>query len=120
MGRRKWIQQAAEVDPAPAPLSEALDEGQGPFRGFLMIECEECRAVKAFCAKRELYAFRCDKCGHETPLENLLPMFMRCKCGRQFRYKTNLTAPEFSHNCLDCESPVDMRLNRRRTAYVTI
>lgn len=28
------------------------DDGQGPFKGFLMIVCEECGAAKAFCAKR--------------------------------------------------------------------
>lgn len=63
------------------------DEGQGPYKGFLLIVCEECGAVKAFCAKRETYSFRCDECGYETPLENLRPMYMHCKCGKSFRYK---------------------------------
>ena len=103
-----------------APMSENVDRGQGPYRGFLMIQCEECGAVKAFCAKRELYGFRCDACRHETPLENLRPMFMRCKCGREFRYRTNLTVPQFTHECLECKSPVDMKLNYMGTAYVTI
>lgn len=50
-----------------------------------MIECEECGEVKAFCAKRETYSFKCN-CGHITPLENLRPLFMHCKCGEDFRY----------------------------------
>lgn len=51
------------------------DEGQGPYKGFLLVVCEECGEIKAFCAKRETYSFRCDKCGHETALENLRPMY---------------------------------------------
>lgn len=96
------------------------DEGQGPYKGFLLIVCEECGAVKAFCAKRETYSFRCDECGYETPLENLRPMYMHCKCGKSFRYKTNATTETITHTCIACKAPVDMELNRRGTAYVTI
>lgn len=69
------------------------DDGQGPFKGFLMIVCEECGAAKAFCAKRETYSFR---------------------------YRTNATAETITHTCLRCKAPVDMELNRRGSAYVTI
>ena len=94
-------------------------QDQGPYRGFLLIRCEECGEVKGYCAKRETYSFRC-KCGHETPLEKLRPMFVKCKCGKEFRYKTNLTDQRYTHTCLDCGSPVDLEVNRRGTAYVTI
>lgn len=103
---------------APAAPKDT-DEGQGPFRGFLMVKCEECGEVKAYCAKHETYGFRC-KCGHETPLENLRPMFMHCKCGKSFRYKTNLKDKQYTHTCMDCGTPVDMEINGRGTAYVTI
>lgn len=101
------------------PAGATVDKDQGPYRGFLLIRCEECGEVKAYCAKRETYAFRC-KCGHETPLEKLRPMFVKCKCGKEFRYRTNLTDEHYTHTCLDCGSPVDLELNRRGTAYVTI
>lgn len=99
--------------------SAKVDEGQGPYKGFLMIECEECHEVKAFCAKRETYSFKCN-CGHITPLENLRPLFMHCKCGEDFRYKTNITRPTISHTCIVCKAPVDMEINKKNTAYVTI
>ena len=68
------------------------DADQGPYRGFLIVQCEECGAIKAFCAKHETYGYKCGECGHETPLEKLRPLFMHCKCGKSFSYKTNLTA----------------------------
>lgn len=99
--------------------SAKVDEGKGPYKGFLMIECESCHEIKAFCAKREIYSFKCG-CGHITPLENLRPLFMHCKCGEDFRYKTNITRPTVSHTCIVCKAPVDMEINKKNTAYVTI
>lgn len=46
------------------------DADQGPYRGFLIVQCEECGAIKAFCAKHETYGYKCGECGHETPLES--------------------------------------------------
>lgn len=96
------------------------DADQGPYRGFLIVQCEECGAIKAFCAKHETYGYKCGECGHETPLEKLRPLFMHCKCGKSFSYKTNLTADRVTHTCLACKAPVDLELNSRKTAYVTV
>lgn len=35
------------------------DADQGPYRGFLIVQCEECGAIKAFCAKHETYGYKC-------------------------------------------------------------
>lgn len=96
------------------------DADQGPYRGFLIVQCEECGAIKAFCAKHETYGYKCGECGHETPLEKLRPLFMHCKCGKSFSYKTNLTADRVTHTCLACKAQVDLELNSRKTAYVTV
>lgn len=112
--------EGARRDPRMERMTQDPDDGQGPYKGFLLIVCEECGAVKAFCAKRETYSFRCDECGYETPLENLRPMYMHCKCGESFRYRTNAKSETITHTCLRCKAPVDMELNRRGTAYVTV
>lgn len=68
------------------------DADQGPYRGFLIVQCEECGAIKAFCAKHETYGYKCGECGHETPLEKLRPLFMP---RRDFlRVKTSLLERE--------------------------
>ena len=50
----------------------------------------------------------------------LRPLFMHCKCGKSFNYKTNLTADRVTHTCIACKAPVDLELNSRKTAYVTV
>ncbi len=92
---------------------------EGPWRGFLIIQCEHCGKVRAFNAKREIYVYKCE-CGEETPLQDLRPLYLRCKCGADFRYKTNLQDEETEHKCITCGNMVKMRLNRRGTAYVTV
>lgn len=100
-------------------LDNGADEGQGPYRGFLMIECEECGEVKCFCAKMETYGFKC-ACGHVTALEKLRFAHMECKCGKKSVYRTNIERPTASGSCVECSAPVDLELNRGGTAYVTI
>lgn len=101
--------------------SDAMQEEDkhGPYKGFLLIKCESCGEIRAYCAKYETYSFKC-KCGHETALENLIPMHMHCKCGKYYKYLTNLTGKLTSNNCMTCGSPVDMELNNKANAYVTI
>ena len=100
--------------------SKKIDKEQGPYKGFLLLRCDECGKVGAFCTKHEIYGYRCRACGYETPLENLRPAHLNCKCGKNFNYRTNLTDRIISHNCIICQAPVDMELNKKQTAYVTI
>ncbi len=130
--RREWIINPKSVykmmcrkyDNPEAPAvsqSSALqeDDRHGPYKGFLLIKCESCGEVRAYCAKYETYTFKC-KCGHETALDGLLPAHMHCECGKYYKYLTNLTGKIVSNNCLTCGSPVDMELNGKANAYVTI
>lgn len=90
----------------------------GPWHGFMILQCAECGKVRAFNAKREIYVYKCG-CGAETPLENLKPLYLRCKCGAEWRYRTNLQDETTEHKCIRCGNMVKMRLNSRGTAYVT-
>lgn len=97
----------------------AAGNEQGPYKGFLMIECEGCGTVKVFCAKRGTHGFKYS-CGHEAPLESLHPLFMHYKCGESFRHRTNVTVQTITHTYLNCKASVDMKLNSRGNAYVTV
>ena len=92
----------------------------GKYKGFLLIECDHCGETRGFCAKQPIDEYRCNECGGRTKLSGLRRMFMDCECGRHSRYYTNETAEVVTHNCIECGSPVDMMLNSRRTAYVSI
>jgi hypothetical protein len=92
---------------------------QGPYKGFLIIQCEHCGKIRGFCARQEMFEYHCT-CGEDTLLEDLKIMHMRCKCGAQFRYKTNLKDKNVTRNCLSCGNPVDMALNGKETTYVTL
>lgn len=44
----------------------------------------------------------------------LRPMFMHCKCGKSFRYKTNAETETITHSCLDCQGPCGYGAERER------
>ena len=89
------------------------------YRGFLLIKCKHCGKIKGFCAKTPISEFTCG-CGEKTELYSLKPAHLHCKCGSNWKYKTNITDEAFDYNCLNCGSPIDLELNSRRNTYVTI
>ena len=89
------------------------------YRGFLLIKCKHCGKIKGFCAKTPISEFTCG-CGGKTELYGLKPAHLHCKCGSNWKYKTNITDETFDYNCLNCGSPIDLELNSRRNTYVTI
>lgn len=110
------LQEFQEKSAEEAPKeSETINH----YKGFLLIKCQHCGKIKGFCPKEPISEYRC-KCGGSTPLINLVPAHLNCKCGSHFKYKTNITDERFEYNCLECGSPVDLELNSRRNTYVTI
>ena len=87
------------------------------YRGFLYAKCEKCGGARGFNAKMLTDRYKC-RCGHETPLEDLKPLHMRCACGKSFTYRTNEEADSFQMACLECGKLNTMVLNANRTAYV--
>lgn len=101
------------------PETARRPQGAEGYKGFLLVKCEECGKLRGFCAKSPATSSRCE-CGHRTELHGLKPAFLKCKCGSQFKYKTNATEEVFDFPCLQCGNPVDLQLNKRKNAYVTI
>lgn len=90
------------------------------YYGFLYIRCEHCGKTKGFCTKSHLKTHHCD-CGHTTKLENLKIAEVSCdNCEQSFTYRTNIKDDNFVINCLHCESPVDMILNKPKTKYIAL
>lgn len=89
------------------------------YKGFLIIKCKSCGEVHSFCSKKPISESRCS-CGAYTPLRGLVKANVACKCGKVFRYRTNLDAELFSYNCLECGAPVDLTYNKKENRYDTI
>lgn len=109
-----------------ASQTEAAEKQETPeeyepeeYKGFLLIKCEHCGKIRGFCAKTPITEHRCE-CGGRTKLHDLKSAYLKCKCGGQYKYKTNITDETFEYNCLNCGSPVDLELNGRRNTYTTI
>ena len=86
------------------------------YGGYLYMKCPVCGKIKGFCAKTRLLNYRCE-CGAVTRMEHMAPLYMKCECGRQARYMTNITEAEFDMTCYDCGSPVAMQWNEKKEQY---
>lgn len=89
------------------------------YKGFLYIQCEKCQEVKGFCPKEPISVNRC-KCGYETELKDLVPLWVHCECGKRFKYMTNMDEFLFDINCIECGSPVPVKWNKNKRLYETI
>lgn len=130
--RESWPNATAAATPSQdKPKAEAEEtEDTGPeasfsrraVKGFLIVECESCGQTREFCSRAEITSNRCHSCGHVTTLDKtyMRPAYAKCKCGREFKYQTNATGDTITINCIACGSPIDMQLNGRGTAYVTL
>ncbi len=111
-GKRETWNQPPATPPEDLPTA----------RGFLIVECEGCGRKRAFCSKTPIISSPCQACGTETPLDinAMRPVHARCKCGRSFKYMTNATTETISINCISCGAPIDLQLNGKARAYVTL
>ncbi|MDF2841666.1 MAG: hypothetical protein K0R00_92 [Herbinix sp.] len=103
-------------------MEQARNAGNRGYRGFVMIRCKHCGAVKATALKDYLTTFKCRECGTETELENLKTMYVNCECGGRYRYQTNFTADDtlFDVDCLGCNSPVTVRYNSNSETFQSL
>ncbi len=88
------------------------------YTGFFLIQCGHCGTRRGFYAKNGIGSYLC-ACGERTELHNLKLLHLHCKCGKYFRYKTNATEESFDYPCLECGSPVTLKLNWRGDTYIT-
>lgn len=115
------VKDTQETVPDDGKINVTPDPPEGPqlYKGFLLVKCEKCGKLRGFCAKAPTSYSKCE-CGHRTELRDLKPAYLKCKCGSVFKYKTNVSEEVFDFPCLKCGNPVDLQLNKRGNAYVTI
>jgi len=104
---------------APVPVSSAVHNTNQGFKGFLYIRCENCGKERGFCVKEPTKSHRCS-CGHETELKDLVTLWVRCDCGRQFKYLTNMDEYLFDIVCIYCGRTVPVKWDKVKRSYETV
>lgn len=105
---------------AMSGLVNSLSENEPErYRGFLLIRCEHCGKVQAYCSKYLITYHKCE-CGHKTDLHDLKPLYANCECGQKSYYQTNIADPMLDVNCISCGAPVAVEWNAKKKCYGTI
>ena len=115
--KREWDMPATIQRPG-AQRPAAQQERKGWY-GFLYIRCGICGKERGFCSKNPITDSRCS-CGLRTELRDLRPARVKCRCGGDFGYHTNIKDYAFTMNCLNCGNEVPLMLDDTETKYVTI
>lgn len=105
---------------ATVPKTPADSYNRDGYCGFLIIKCRSCGDVHSFCSKQPIKSYTCPQCNSATELVGMRPAFIHCECGGDFRYRTNIQDKQFTYTCFKCGSPVEMELNGKGNAFVTI
>lgn len=119
------VEDAQPANPAPKitfpepPYNPQESHAEPGYKGFLYIKCEACGTTKGFCVKSPITENRC-ACGQVTALRNLKPLYVNCKCGESFKYRTNITDNYASIDCIKCGAPVDLEYHDKKGVYETI
>lgn len=104
----------------PANIPEAKKKLYG-YKGFMYIECPNCKSVKGFNSKGLINSRVCNICGHEIEFEEeLRDLNIKCQCGSSYHYMTNMKEDMFDINCLNCGNPVAVSWNEKKKSYNTI
>lgn len=92
-----------------------FNRGSHPgISGFVSIRCGGCSKVINTCLRERRTVFVCRSCGHETSLERVANIHMKCgRCGFTGQYRTNRTEKGLNMECLNCPAIVPMRRVRR-------
>ena len=102
------------------PKTPADRYNRDGYTGFLIIKCRQCGDEHPFCTKTPMKNSTCSKCGATTDLNGMRPAYIHCECGRDFRYMTNIQDKSFTYTCFQCGSPVEMELNGKGNAFITV
>ena len=105
---------------AMSGLANSLSENEPEqYRGFLLIRCEHCGKIRAYCSNYPVTYHKCE-CGHKTDLRDLKPLYVNCECGQRSYYRTNIEDPMIDVNCISCGAPVAVEWNAKKKRYGTI
>ena len=114
----EYIEDKYSVDPVTEP--EPIRRENDGYGGFLHIKRKHCGKEKTYCSSHKIKYHKCEECGEETKLKDLVQLYTNCECGRKAAYWTNMTEKAFDVRCVDCGQPVAVMYNKEKNLYETI
>ena len=107
--------QPAET-PADKPFTRREPEKE--YRGFVFLRCPKCGKERAFCAKQPMTRYLCRDCGALSELPPPTRVYVRCECGNQAKYVTNIGDWCFDVPCIQCGAPCPVEYHPGKRIYV--
>lgn len=87
------------------------------FKGFMIIECPECKVTFPLSSKFEVSQCSCKKCGATFELLNKpTPLVAHCECGKRIKAVTNATSKVIEFKCL-CGYPLVAEYSQHKNKY---
>lgn len=110
-----------DVETVRKEQSEAVDQQEKAYRGFMYLKCPKCGTVKGFNSTKEIKGYHCFECGADTDFsDGLEELYVNCECGKHFKYMTNMEELIFDINCIECGNPVAVKWNEKKQIYETM
>lgn len=98
-------------------MSKKKEQINFKFKGFMVIECPECKVTFPLSSKSEVSQCSCRKCGATFELpDKPIPLVAYCECGKRIKAVTNATSKVIEFKCL-CDYPLVAEYNHHKNKY---
>lgn len=89
-------------------------------RGFCLFGAHSAEICEAFVSNSLSRLIGVRPAVEKRRWHDLTSAHIRCKCGKSFKYRTNIEEDSITYNCLSCGAPVDLVYNKKARAYQTV
>nr|DAU24505.1 MAG TPA: Protein involved in formate dehydrogenase formation [Caudoviricetes sp.] len=102
-------EEAKQLDPGSPSIS---------YRGFIHFKCPFCGKTTNTNMRNNQKGFTCPSCGNPYYFtESLRKVHLKCSCGEEYSYWTNLKTRLISIDCISCKEPMTAYFNEKAQRY---
>lgn len=114
---------SSEPEALPEPEKEEPKQQEpGPpvisYKGFIHFKCPFCGNITNTNMRHNQKGFTCPECGNPYYFtEPLRKVHLKCSCGEDYSYWTNLKTRLISIDCINCKEPMTAYFNEKTQRY---